>query len=95
MADDFENRLSKLLAQLDDYSSIDHERMTLKQAAAYCALSIKSIRRAIQAGELKATNVGTVKRVIHRLSRSAIDEWMRAHEGQQVKRGSRKSQLDA
>jgi excisionase family DNA binding protein len=72
MTDAFEKRIVKTLRRLQAYDNVDYSRMSVVQAAAYCSVSLETIR----SGKLEATKVGTA----YRVSRSAIDDWMKSLE---------------
>jgi excisionase family DNA binding protein len=56
---------------------VEQGYFSIKQAAAYTALSGDHVRRAVKGGTLPVSNVGTPDRPLYRISRSDLDAFMR------------------
>jgi excisionase family DNA binding protein len=63
-----------------------HTRLlTLEEAASRCFYSARSVRRAIERGDLEAVRLGPNKRYPLRVSEEALERWLRpaGQEGEQ------------
>lgn len=66
--------------------------LSVVSTAKYCQVSEDHVRRAIYAGKLTASNMGTPDLPLYRISRVSIEEWLRSKEiGRKASKGRTKT----
>ena len=80
---DLGQRLLKKLERLEAYERgkvVPARWLRIANAARYCEVSSKTIRRAILGGSLKASNLGTPGMPMYRISVDELETWMKERE---------------
>lgn len=75
----FEQTLTKKLGK--GLAGLEAKYLSIKRAARRVGVSDDLIRRAVQAGRLPASNLGSGGRPLYRISTSDLDEWMEKNKG--------------
>lgn len=95
--DDVLKRVEELLARLEKQVDMPRQEWySINQAAAYCGLSPKHVRRAVVGGMLPVSNVGTPNRALYRVSRIDLEGWLQERKaGPKPPRGRKKKGAEA
>ncbi len=74
------DRAKQLVEKLELHVSVPQEWYSIKDTAALTGLSSDNVRDAVLGGNLPASNMGSVDRPLYRISRAAINYWMKERE---------------
>jgi excisionase family DNA binding protein len=75
-------RLASLLKELTEATAVRQpEYLSIRSAAALADLSYDHVRRAVERGELPASDKGNGKKHVYRIARPDFDRWMQKGKG--------------